>query len=168
MLTLVLVVFGWVFFRSTDLPHALSMIGHMLLPDFGGLGDVVSSALTNQRLVILLLALTVFALPAHPVTGPLLEAIRNSAPAGGTEECIARRTYVLPDVTRDGIRDRDRQLVHVRHEGDGGDVRVIEPVIRVIGEGVRPDIASRRGVREPTTGVQGEGPVRDVRVESGL
>ncbi|MBB4687842.1 MBOAT family O-acyltransferase [Amycolatopsis jiangsuensis] len=77
VLTLLLVVIGWVFFRATDLPHALAMIGHMLLPDFGGLGDVVESALTNQRLVILIAALAVFALPAHPVTGPLLESSRS-------------------------------------------------------------------------------------------
>ncbi|GAB3393019.1 MBOAT family O-acyltransferase [Amycolatopsis echigonensis] len=77
LLTLILVVFGWVFFRSADLAHALSMLGHMLIPDFGGLGDVVESALTNQRMVILLLALIVFILPAHPVTGPLLESSRS-------------------------------------------------------------------------------------------
>ncbi|TVT21553.1 MBOAT family protein [Amycolatopsis acidiphila] len=76
-LTLVLVVFGWVFFKSPDMTHALTMIGHMFLPDFSGLTDVVSSALTNQRLVILLLALLVVFLPAHPVTGPLLESSRS-------------------------------------------------------------------------------------------
>ncbi|GAA4551267.1 MBOAT family O-acyltransferase [Amycolatopsis samaneae] len=76
-LTLVLVVFGWVFFKSADLPHALNMIGHMLLPDFGGLGAAVESALTNQRLVILLAALAVVFLPSHPVTGPLLESSRS-------------------------------------------------------------------------------------------
>ncbi|RJQ88582.1 MBOAT family O-acyltransferase [Amycolatopsis panacis] len=77
--TLILVVIGWVFFRATDLGHALAMIGHMLIPDFNGLGDVVDSALTNQRLVILLAALAVFALPANPVTGPLLESSRSRA-----------------------------------------------------------------------------------------
>lgn len=77
LLTLVLVVFGWVFFKSPDIGHALTMVGHMLLPDFSGLTDVVSAALTNQRLVILLLALFVFALPAHPVMGPLLESSRS-------------------------------------------------------------------------------------------
>ncbi|HKN52763.1 MAG TPA: MBOAT family protein, partial [Amycolatopsis sp.] len=76
-LTLLLVVIGWVFFRSPDLPHALAMIGHMLLPDFGGLSDAVTSALTNQRLVILLAALCVIFLPSHPVTGPLLESSRS-------------------------------------------------------------------------------------------
>jgi alginate O-acetyltransferase complex protein AlgI len=76
-LTLVLVVFGWVFFKSADLGHALTMIGHMFIPDSGGLGDVVSAALTNQRLLILLAALAVIFLPAHPVTGPLLESSRS-------------------------------------------------------------------------------------------
>lgn len=76
-LTLLLVVVGWVFFRSTDLPQALTMIGHMLLPDFTGLSDVVSEAFTNQRLVILLCALVIVFLPAHPVTGPLLESSRS-------------------------------------------------------------------------------------------
>ncbi len=73
-LTFVLVVFGWVFFRSTDLAQALTMIGHMLLPDLTGLTDVVGEALTNQRLVILVLALSIAFFPAHPVTGPLLES----------------------------------------------------------------------------------------------
>ncbi|HKS48492.1 MAG TPA: MBOAT family protein [Amycolatopsis sp.] len=76
-LTLVLVVFGWVFFKSADIGQALNMIGHMLLPDFSGLTDVVSAALTNQRMVVLLAALAVFFLPAHPVTGPLLESSRS-------------------------------------------------------------------------------------------
>lgn len=76
-LTLALVVVGWVFFRSGDLAQALTMIGHMLLPDFSGLTDVVGEALTNQRLVILLCALVIVFLPAHPVTGPLLESSRS-------------------------------------------------------------------------------------------
>jgi alginate O-acetyltransferase complex protein AlgI len=76
-LTFLLVVFGWVFFRSTDLAQALTMIGHMLLPDLTGLSDVVGEALTNQRLVILLLAMAIIFFPAHPVTGPLLESSQS-------------------------------------------------------------------------------------------
>jgi alginate O-acetyltransferase complex protein AlgI len=76
-LTLALVVVGWVFFRATELPQALTMIGHMLLPDFSGLTDVVGEAFTNQRLIILLLALAIVFFPAHPVTGPLLESSRS-------------------------------------------------------------------------------------------
>jgi alginate O-acetyltransferase complex protein AlgI len=76
-LTTVLVIIGWVIFRSPELPDALTMIGHMLLPDFTGLTDVVTAALTNPRLVILLAALAVLLLPAHPVSGPLVESSRT-------------------------------------------------------------------------------------------
>jgi alginate O-acetyltransferase complex protein AlgI len=76
-LTLVLVVFGWVLFRSPDLVQGLNMIGHMLLPDFAGLTDVIESALTNQRLVILIAAMVIVFLPAHP-TGPLVESSRST------------------------------------------------------------------------------------------
>jgi alginate O-acetyltransferase complex protein AlgI len=77
-LTMVLVVIGWVIFRAAELPNALAMIGHMLLPDGNGLTDVVDAALTNQRMVILLAALVILVLPAHPVTGPLLESSRTT------------------------------------------------------------------------------------------
>jgi alginate O-acetyltransferase complex protein AlgI len=79
-LTTILVIIGWVIFRAAELPDALAMIGHMLLPDFHGLNDLVDAALTNQRLIILLAALAILVLPAHPVTGPLLESSRT-APA---------------------------------------------------------------------------------------
>jgi alginate O-acetyltransferase complex protein AlgI len=75
--TFLLVVFGWVFFRSADMSQALTMIGNMLLPTFAGVGDLVAEALTNQRLVIMLAALAIAFLPAHPVTGPLLESSRS-------------------------------------------------------------------------------------------
>jgi alginate O-acetyltransferase complex protein AlgI len=76
-LTLLLVVFGWVFFRSANMAQALVMLGHMFIPDGSGLSDAVNAALTNQRLVILLIALLVVFLPTHPVTGPLLESSRS-------------------------------------------------------------------------------------------
>ncbi|WP_190819194.1 MBOAT family O-acyltransferase [Saccharopolyspora pogona] len=76
-LTLLLVVVGWVFFRSPDLGSAFVMLGHMLVPDFAGLTDIVSASVTNQRLVFLLLALVVVALPANSGTGPFLEAVRT-------------------------------------------------------------------------------------------
>jgi alginate O-acetyltransferase complex protein AlgI len=76
-LTMFLVIIGWVYFKSTDLPNALNMVGHMFLPDFTGLTDLVESALTNQRLVILLAAVAIIFLPAQPVTGPLLESSRT-------------------------------------------------------------------------------------------
>jgi alginate O-acetyltransferase complex protein AlgI len=78
-LTLLLVILGWVFFRSANLTDALTMLGHMLVPDTRGLTDLVNAALTNQRLVILLVSLLVVLLPTHPVTGPLLESSRGRA-----------------------------------------------------------------------------------------
>ncbi|GAA3460156.1 MBOAT family protein [Saccharothrix longispora] len=79
VLTMLLVVIGWVFFRSPDLGTAFTMLGHMLLPDFSGLTEAVGAAATNQRIVLLLVALTVVALPDHPVTGPYLESSRAKA-----------------------------------------------------------------------------------------
>lgn len=76
-LTFLLVVFGWVFFRSPDLGYAFVMFWHMLVPDLQGLSEVVDAALTNQRTLILLAALVVVVLPPHPVTGPYLESVRS-------------------------------------------------------------------------------------------
>jgi alginate O-acetyltransferase complex protein AlgI len=77
ILTMLLVVIGWVFFRSADLGKAMTMLGHLLLPDFSGISDAVSAATTNQRLVILFVALAIVVLPTHPVTGPYLESSRD-------------------------------------------------------------------------------------------
>jgi alginate O-acetyltransferase complex protein AlgI len=75
--TAVLVIFGWVLFRSPDIGHAATVIGHMFAPDFAGLTDAVSAQLTNQRLVIFVLALFIFILPKAPVSGALLEGSRS-------------------------------------------------------------------------------------------
>lgn len=77
ILTLLIVIFGWVLFRSPDLSTAFAVMHHMVVPDLDGLTDVVDAALTNQRLLILLLAALVFVLPPRPVTGPYLEAVRS-------------------------------------------------------------------------------------------
>jgi alginate O-acetyltransferase complex protein AlgI len=77
VLTMLLVVVGWVYFKAADLPSALVMVGHMFLPDFTGLSELVHESLTNQRLVILLAAAMIMLLPAHPVTGPLIESSRS-------------------------------------------------------------------------------------------
>jgi alginate O-acetyltransferase complex protein AlgI len=76
-LTFLLVLLGWVLFRSADLGSALVMLQHMLIPDFGGLTEAVDASLTNQRTLILAIALLVVLLPPHPVTGPYLESVRS-------------------------------------------------------------------------------------------
>ncbi|GAA2672719.1 MULTISPECIES: MBOAT family protein [Actinosynnema] len=81
-LTFLLVVVGWVFFRSPDLGTAFSVLGNMLVPDFDGLPDAVAAAATNQRIALLALALVVVLLPNHPVTGPYLESARTRVATG--------------------------------------------------------------------------------------
>ncbi|HEX6340838.1 MBOAT family protein [Umezawaea sp.] len=76
-LTMLLVVIGWVFFRSADLGSAFTMLGHLLLPDFSGVSEAVSVATTNQRLLILVVALVIVVLPTSPVSGPYLESSRD-------------------------------------------------------------------------------------------
>ncbi|NUT92255.1 MAG: MBOAT family protein, partial [Saccharothrix sp.] len=77
VLTVLLVLIGWVFFRSPDLGTAFTIIGHLVAPDFGGLTDAVAAAATNQRIVLLLVALVIVLMPSHPVTGPYLESSRD-------------------------------------------------------------------------------------------
>lgn len=65
VMTLLIVVFGWVLFRSSDMSTALIFLQHMVIPDLDGLTDVVAASLTHQRLVILLLSALVFLLPTE-------------------------------------------------------------------------------------------------------
>jgi alginate O-acetyltransferase complex protein AlgI len=76
-LTLLIVMVGWVLFRSPDPGTALVFLQHMVMPDLDGLTDVVDASLTHQRLAILLLAALVFLLPAQPVSGRYLESVRT-------------------------------------------------------------------------------------------
>ncbi len=77
VLTLVLVVVGWVFFRSPDLGTAFMVLGHMLVPDLAGLTAPVDAALTGQRTLLLLVGLAVVCLPASAGTGAFLESERS-------------------------------------------------------------------------------------------
>ena len=76
-LTFLLVMLGWVLFRSPDVGSASTMLWHLFIIDFHGLTDVVGAELTSQRVLILLIALLVVLLPPHPVTGPYLESVRS-------------------------------------------------------------------------------------------
>ncbi|MBV8539460.1 MAG: MBOAT family protein [Pseudonocardiales bacterium] len=76
-LTLLIVVVGWVLFRSPDVSTALVFLRHMVVPDLAGLTDVVAASLTHQRLAILLSAALVFLLPAQPITDRHLEPVRS-------------------------------------------------------------------------------------------
>lgn len=67
-LTLLIVIVGWVLFRSPDVSTALVFLRHMMIPDLAGVTDIVETSLTHQRLAILLLACVVFLLPPQPST----------------------------------------------------------------------------------------------------
>ncbi len=71
--TLVLVMVGWVFFRSPTMSVALSMLGAMFSPAGLVLSDLVQAALTNQREVILALASLTVLLPGWFVVGRFLD-----------------------------------------------------------------------------------------------
>jgi alginate O-acetyltransferase complex protein AlgI len=86
-LTFLLVVIGWVFFRAESLGQALMMIKHMFVPSGLGLSAELSASLTNQRSVILVLALLVVLLPGSFVLGRILETGR-SRPAVATRYAV--------------------------------------------------------------------------------
>lgn len=79
-LTALLVIIGWVFFRAADLGGALNYLRVMFVPTTGPVPDLVATALTQERVIILGLALLVFLMPRHLVMGRLLER-RDFAPA---------------------------------------------------------------------------------------
>jgi alginate O-acetyltransferase complex protein AlgI len=87
-LTFLLVVVGWVMFRAESLGQALEMIKYMFVPSGLGLSEAVSSSMTHQRSVVMLLALLVVLLPGSFVLGRILEA-------GSSRPAIATRYAVI-------------------------------------------------------------------------
>jgi alginate O-acetyltransferase complex protein AlgI len=77
ILTMFLVVIGWVFFNSGSIRQAGVMIGHMLWPYGVGLPDAVHATLNNQRTLVLVLSLLVLFLPRTTVVGKFLEVGRG-------------------------------------------------------------------------------------------
>jgi alginate O-acetyltransferase complex protein AlgI len=71
--TQLLVVFGWVVFRSDNLTRAGHLLAAMVVPTGDGLTASVSAALTHRTLLILVLALLVFVLPPGFVMGRFVE-----------------------------------------------------------------------------------------------
>jgi alginate O-acetyltransferase complex protein AlgI len=76
-LTFLLVVVGWVFFRAASIGDALVMLKHMFVPSGLALPETVSTALTDQRTLILALSLLVVLLPATFVLGRVLDYGRS-------------------------------------------------------------------------------------------
>jgi alginate O-acetyltransferase complex protein AlgI len=71
--TFLIVVVGWVLFRSTTLSYALHFIKKMFVPDFGPLPDAVAVSLTHYRAFLFSLGLLVVLVPASWVFGRVLQ-----------------------------------------------------------------------------------------------
>jgi alginate O-acetyltransferase complex protein AlgI len=72
-LTQLLVVFGWVAFRSDSLGFAAHMVHAMIVPSGLGLDPAVSTALTHRVVLVFVLSLLVFVVPANFVMGRFIE-----------------------------------------------------------------------------------------------
>jgi len=89
VVTQLLVVFGWVAFRSDNLSFAGHMVRAMVVPSGLHLDAATSTSLTHRVALVFVLSLLVFAIPANFVTGRFLEfgATRRAA--------VARLWYVV-------------------------------------------------------------------------
>jgi alginate O-acetyltransferase complex protein AlgI len=71
--TFLLVLIGWVMFRSPDLQYALHYLKRMFVPVGGPVPDTVSVAMTHYRLFLLSLGLIVVLVPGSWVFGQVLQ-----------------------------------------------------------------------------------------------
>jgi alginate O-acetyltransferase complex protein AlgI len=71
--TFLLVLIGWVMFRSPDLQYALHYLKRMFVPVGGPVPDTVSVAMTHYRLFLLSLGLIVVLVPGSWVFGKVLQ-----------------------------------------------------------------------------------------------
>ena len=96
VVTFLLVVVGWVFFRAPTVTDAFHMLGRMFVPSGVGLPATVNAALTNQRELTFLLSLLVVLLPASFVLGKVIEA-------GRSRGALAARFAVMAVVPYAGV-----------------------------------------------------------------
>ncbi|MDQ1648357.1 MAG: alginate O-acetyltransferase complex protein AlgI, partial [Frankiaceae bacterium] len=85
-LTLLIVIVGWVFFRSSDIGRAGKYLATMAVPELSSHSEVLDGVLTTRISLLLVLAALVALLPRSFVMGRLLE--RPSRPAR-----VARLAY---------------------------------------------------------------------------
>ena len=74
IITLLIVMVGWVFFRADSLGDAFAYLSAMVTPDLSGLNEAVSVAIDRRALAALGLASIVFLLPASFTMGPKVES----------------------------------------------------------------------------------------------
>jgi len=73
-LTLLVVLVGWVLFRSSGLDRALGYLGHLATPSLSSHSEVLDGVLTTRVSVVMGLAALVVLMPRSFVMGRLLEA----------------------------------------------------------------------------------------------
>ena len=73
VITMTLVVIGWVFFNATSLPRAFAMLGAMFSAQGTALPAAVHATLNHQRTLVLCLALAALLLPRSVTVGRILE-----------------------------------------------------------------------------------------------
>lgn len=77
--TFLLVLVGWVLFRSPDLGHAVGIYKAMIWPSGLSLDAVTQAALSNERKLMLVIAASVIFMPRNFVIGPMLAAGRTAS-----------------------------------------------------------------------------------------
>ena len=78
--TLLLVVLGWVLFRSNGMGQAADFYGAMASFDLGSLSPAVDAALTPRAQLALAFGVASFFLPRHFVLGKVLQARWSGMP----------------------------------------------------------------------------------------
>jgi alginate O-acetyltransferase complex protein AlgI len=74
VMTLLLVIVGWVLFRAEDLPQAVHILGRMMVPDLAATSPVLTDAgVSRQSLLVLVTALGAVLLPRRAVLGRYLQ-----------------------------------------------------------------------------------------------
>ncbi|MFN2519045.1 MAG: MBOAT family protein [Jatrophihabitantaceae bacterium] len=71
--TFLIVLVGWVIFRSPDITYASHFLAKMAVPDLGSLPDAVAVSMTHYRLTALSLGLLVLLVPSSWVFGRVLQ-----------------------------------------------------------------------------------------------
>jgi alginate O-acetyltransferase complex protein AlgI len=92
-LTFLLVVLGWVMFRSTGLGQAADFYGGMAAFDFGPLAPAVSAALGPQQVLALCVGLLSLAFPRDLVLGKLVMERWSGAPLAARFAAVAMLPY---------------------------------------------------------------------------
>ncbi|MTD14124.1 MBOAT family protein [Nakamurella sp. YIM 132087] len=77
VVTMLLVIVGWVFFRAVDMDQAWAFLRAMFWPVSGGRSDALIAATTNQGLVMLVIGLLVVMMPASVVMGRVIEDYKS-------------------------------------------------------------------------------------------